>query len=110
MSIEWCKHPENGLPKPDLVFLLTLTAEEMKTRPGFGNERYETLSFQEKVANVYNELADESWITVDASNSIEDVHKHLLNKIIETISLVEHKPLGVLNLSKKGSQKTDNVS
>lgn len=108
ISIDWCKHPENGLPKPDLVFLLTLTAEEMKSRPGFGSERYETLSFQEKVATIYDELSDETWVTVDACNTIEDVHSNLLNKTVETISLVEDKPLGCLDFNKKESKKNGN--
>lgn len=85
------------------MFLLTLTAEEMKGRPGFGSERYETLSFQEKVATVYNELADRTWVTVDACNTVEDVHENLLNKTVETIDLVGNKPLGTLNFSKKDS-------
>lgn len=103
--MDWCKHPENGLPKPDLVFLLTLSADEMKSRPGFGSERYETLSFQEKVATAYAELVDETWVTIDACNTVENVHKNLLNKTIETISLVENKALGTLDFGKKDNKK-----
>lgn len=109
LSIDWCKQPENGLPKPDLVFLLTLTAEEMKNRPGFGSERYENLSFQERVAAAYNELTDETWVTVDASSTIEGVHNDLLNRVVETVSLVGKKPLGTLDFNKKSSQKNGNM-
>lgn len=39
LDIEWCKAPEAGLLKPDLVLLLTMTAEAISERNGFGNER-----------------------------------------------------------------------
>ena len=40
LDMDWCKAPETGLLKPDLVVLLTLNAEAMAKRGGFGNERY----------------------------------------------------------------------
>ncbi len=43
LSIDWCKAPEAGLLKPDLVLYLTLTPEAMAIREGFGNERYESI-------------------------------------------------------------------
>lgn len=81
----------------------------MKCRPGFGSERYETLSFQERVAAAYNEVSDETWTSVDASSTIEDVHNVLLNRVVETVSLVERKPLGTLDFSKKSSQRNGNI-
>lgn len=39
LDIDWCKAPEAGLIKPDLVLLLTMTAEAISERNGFGNER-----------------------------------------------------------------------
>uniref|UniRef100_A0A1B0CN11 Thymidylate kinase n=2 Tax=Lutzomyia longipalpis TaxID=7200 RepID=A0A1B0CN11_LUTLO len=39
MSLQWCKAPEEGLTKPDLVFLLTLPIEKIMQRGGFGGER-----------------------------------------------------------------------
>lgn len=81
----------------------------MKSRPGFGGERYETLSFQEKVAAVYDEISDETWITVDANNSIADVHKNLLNRILETIDIVQNTPLGTLNFNKLSNKKDSTI-
>lgn len=40
MDLEWCKAPEAGLLKPDLVLLLTMTAAAISKRGGFGDERY----------------------------------------------------------------------
>lgn len=39
LDINWCKSSDAGLPKPDRVFFLTLPAENVAQRNGFGNER-----------------------------------------------------------------------
>lgn len=39
MDLEWCKAPEAGLLKPDMVLLLTMTADAISKRGGFGDER-----------------------------------------------------------------------
>lgn len=39
LDLEWCKAPETGLLKPDLVMLLTMTAAAISKRGGFGSER-----------------------------------------------------------------------
>lgn len=40
LDVEWCKAPETGLLKPDLVLLLTMTASAISKRGGFGDERF----------------------------------------------------------------------
>lgn len=39
LDINWCKAPEAGLLKPDLVIFLTLTEDASKMRNGYGEER-----------------------------------------------------------------------
>lgn len=39
LDFEWCKAPERGLLKPDLVFLLNLPSAALANRCGFGEER-----------------------------------------------------------------------
>lgn len=39
LDFEWCKNVERGLPKPDLVLMLNMTAEAISRRGGFGDER-----------------------------------------------------------------------
>ncbi|XP_023024129.2 thymidylate kinase [Leptinotarsa decemlineata] len=99
MDMKWCQHPENGLPKPDLVFLLTLSQEEMLSRPGFGMERYENSSFQNNVAKMYSQVCDEkdNWIKVNAAGTIDEVHEKLLAATVEKIDEVGSTPLGTLN-------------
>lgn len=40
MSYEWCKHSDEGLPMPDTVLYMDITAEAAAERGGFGGERY----------------------------------------------------------------------
>lgn len=50
MDLEWCLQPDKGLIKPDLLFFLSNgDVSDTSSRRGFGNERYETLQFQDKV-------------------------------------------------------------
>jgi len=54
--LDWCKQPDIGLPKPDLILFLQLSPEEAAERGNFGNERYENSSFQEKVLQSFHHL------------------------------------------------------
>ncbi|CEP63172.1 bifunctional thymidylate/uridylate kinase LALA0_S07e04016g [Lachancea lanzarotensis] len=47
MDLQWCAQPDKGLLKPDLTFFLSNSQTEQ--RAGFGDERYESSSFQSKV-------------------------------------------------------------
>ena len=60
-SIDWCKGPDRGLVAPDVVFYLDAPLKTIAARGGYGDERYETNKFQEKVYNAYKELEDASW-------------------------------------------------
>lgn len=93
MDFEWCKQPDEGLPRPDLVFLLTLSPEAIENRPGYGNERYEQPELQKRVAEMFMKLKSDYWEVVNADDSIDNVHKTLLEKILFTIDNVKHKPL-----------------
>ena len=61
MELEWCRQPEIGLPKPDAVLYLTLSAEEAAKRTEFGGERYEQTDFQRKVGENYKLLKEQDW-------------------------------------------------
>lgn len=101
MDLDWCKRPEDGLPKPDLVFLLMLNQEEMMMRPGFGKERYENLTIQAEVADMYKRLCEEdnNWTVVDAARNVDEVHSDLLRKCLKVIEKAKTAPLGSLRFS-----------
>jgi len=94
LDLEWCRHPDVGLPRPDVVLYLNLTPENASTRGDFGGERYEAVDFQEKVGRKYLELYDpEFWQTVNSDRPQEEVHADLLNIAISTIRKNQESPL-----------------
>lgn len=54
--LDWCKKPDVGLPKPDLVMFLNLSPAEAALRGQFGEERYETSVFQRAVQQKFEQL------------------------------------------------------
>ncbi|XP_063771911.1 thymidylate kinase [Pseudophryne corroboree] len=98
-SLHWCKQPDVGLPKPDLVLFLNLSPEAAAKRGDFGNERYETNAFQQKVQKRYAELMEDkslNWKVIDAAQSMEDVH-HAIRQLSEgIIQEAKDQPIGKL--------------
>ncbi|XP_004701949.1 thymidylate kinase isoform X2 [Echinops telfairi] len=98
-SLDWCKQPDVGLPRPDLVLFLQLQLAEATRRGGFGQERYEDRAFQERALGCFQQLMQDPslvWKTVDASRSIEDVHEEIRALTEEAIHAAAHQPLGGL--------------
>lgn len=62
LSLSWCKAPDHGLPKPDLVIFLDVPVEGSSSRRGFGEEKYEKVDFQVKVREAFSKLQDDSWM------------------------------------------------
>ncbi|KAK9888352.1 hypothetical protein WA026_000606 [Henosepilachna vigintioctopunctata] len=102
MDINWCMQPEVGLPKPDLVFLLTLTDEEMASRPGFGEERYENINIQKSVKAVFKKFAEceDNWKVISAADTIDKIHQQLLKDVLIKVKEVETSPIENLKFSK----------
>ncbi|XP_049374716.1 thymidylate kinase isoform X2 [Solanum verrucosum] len=97
LDIEWCKAPEIGLLAPDLVVYLDISPEKAAERGGYGDERYEQLEFQKKVAGSYLSLCDSSWKVIDATLSIEDVEKKLRETVLDCMMTCHKgKPLSQL--------------
>uniref|UniRef100_A0A8C3WQF2 Thymidylate kinase n=1 Tax=Catagonus wagneri TaxID=51154 RepID=A0A8C3WQF2_9CETA len=98
-SLDWCKQPDAGLPKPDLVLFLELQLAEAAARGGFGLERYESGAFQWRALQRFRQLMGDAslpWKTVDASRSIEDVHREIRALSEDTIRAAAQRPLGEL--------------
>ncbi|CAL0310653.1 unnamed protein product [Lupinus luteus] len=97
LDIQWCKAPEIGLLAPDLVAYLDISPEKASERGGYGNERYEKLEFQKKVAESYKALHDVSWKVVDACQPIEDVEKKLQEIVVDCVTECQKgKPISTL--------------
>ncbi|KAL3847417.1 hypothetical protein ACJMK2_018328 [Sinanodonta woodiana] len=95
-DLEWCKQPDIGLPKPDVVVQLQLSTEAAMKRDGFGRERYENADLQAKVASNYAKLRDSTWKVIDADKSKEDLHTELLALCKSVIESAKNKPLSAL--------------
>lgn len=98
-SVDWCMKPDVGLPRPDLVILLHLHPTTAITRSGFGLERYEKDAFQTLVQQQFRWLIKDTsvkCITIDGSQTIENVHNDIIRHSIAVIDAVEKTPLGEL--------------
>lgn len=96
--LDWCKQPDVGLPKPDLVMFLQLSPTEAALRGQFGGERYETDVFQRTVQQKFEQLMKDpsvNWQLIDASQSVEDVHTNIKTHSMNAIN-ADKQPLGEL--------------
>lgn len=92
LDFDWCKAPDAGLLKPDLVVYLTLSPEAMARRGGFGDERYETTEMQKNVSKMFERLMERPlWQVVDADKSEEKLSGELEKLIVEKIETVEEE-------------------
>lgn len=73
-DVAWLYGPDVGLPKPDLTFFLTVSMEELGSRKGWGEERYEKEQFQRKVKDCFFQI-----LQADKDSSIEVVDVDGLN-------------------------------
>lgn len=85
---QWCTNPDIGLPVPDVTLFLTVTPEVAAQRGAYGEERYEKLAFQQRVAELFHEVAPRNCITVDASGTPEQVAENI-KSIVSKIQLDE---------------------
>ena len=53
LSLEWCFACEQGLPKPDAIIYLNVDLNALQRRAVLGQERYETLTFLQRVKQSY---------------------------------------------------------
>lgn len=71
MEVGWCTDSDRGLPSPDVV--LYMNVSNTQTRNGWGNERYETAEFQDRVRETFALLREPSWRDIDASAGVDEV-------------------------------------
>ncbi|CAG9536241.1 unnamed protein product [Cercopithifilaria johnstoni] len=96
ITMEWAKLADTGEFRPDCVVYFNLSFEEAQKRSGFGDERFEFSSFQEKVNAIMKKLAAEDrdlWKIVDASLSIEEVSENVWKLVAPVLDNVNKKNL-----------------
>lgn len=96
MDYEWCKNPEKGLIKPDLLLYLTAPIDVLSKRSNFGSEIYEKVEFQNKVAGAIKKLCEEEKSycqEINANSSQEEISQILLEKAINIVKAIKGQPL-----------------
>lgn len=103
--VQWCKAPDAGLPAPDVTLFMALAPDAAAARSGFGGERYENEEFQSQVRAVFSEVRDSTFVDINASLSVDDVHAQVLSEALEAVrrcaegqpilTLWDHRPMRV---------------
>ncbi|THZ58561.1 thymidylate kinase [Aureobasidium pullulans] len=77
LSLSWCRHPEEGLPRPDLCLFLDISAEDAAKRGGWGEELYEKKELQDRVRQLFADMRatddGSDFVTINAGQSLEQV-------------------------------------
>ncbi|XP_014476665.1 PREDICTED: thymidylate kinase [Dinoponera quadriceps] len=96
-SLNWCKQPDLGLPKPDCVVLLKVSKHQQELRNNWGKERFEKDDFQACVNANYEQLKDDTWITVDADQDMSAIHDEILKKALSVIKEAQFRRIEPLS-------------
>lgn len=91
MDYKESKRADIGLLVPDIVLYLRVKASTVSKRPGFGEERYESVSVQTRAADVFSRLAKEPsianiWSDVDASMAPDAVEAQIWSELLPMLS------------------------
>ncbi|KAF7721650.1 hypothetical protein EC973_004326 [Apophysomyces ossiformis] len=93
LDLGWCKQPDVGLLRPDLILFLDLPIAEAEKRGGFGDERYEKKELQIKVREQFMKLKDDQWKVINAAQSTDEVHQAIWQTIQPFIHQSDPKAL-----------------
>lgn len=90
LSLEWAWQPEIGLPRPDVCIFLRISPEEAAKRRGFGVERYENETMQNRVRELFLALFDlqpkGDIRIIDAGRSVNEVSEDIQSAVSNCIT------------------------
>lgn len=93
LSLAWSRHPEVGLPRPDLCLFLDISAEDAAKRGGFGTEKYEKKELQDRVRGLFNVMMEsqekDDFVRVDAGASVEEVQRRIREEVERVVERVD---------------------
>ncbi|KAI8057169.1 thymidylate kinase-like protein [Syncephalis plumigaleata] len=93
LSLQWCKQPDVGLLRPDLVCLLDMPVEEATRRGDFGQERYERIDLQKRVRDNFAQLREPEWLVLDATQDVDTLHNTIVERVMQTLSTCKDQPI-----------------
>ncbi|KAF2841239.1 thymidylate kinase [Patellaria atrata CBS 101060] len=95
LDLAWARHPEEGLPRPDLCVFLDISAADAAKRGGFGEEKYESKNMQDRVRELFGVLKaapeKDDFVTIDAGRSMEDVETAILHAVLSRFRDIDDK-------------------
>lgn len=80
MSAEWVSKQDNGLPKPDQVFLLKISPKESMKRMGLDSE---TLLHTLGLVSDNFDMMSEEWVVIEATHPPKDI-THVIHSLLTT--------------------------
>ena len=104
----WCKSGDVGLPRPDCIIFMDMPVDKAAERGQYGEERYEKLEFQREIQGKFFQLKEEDeldakkegreseWLSIDATQGIDEIHKQIKTRVDVVIEEVADKPIGSL--------------
>lgn len=92
MPLSWCTHADEGLPAPDVVIYLHLSAQAAAKRAQYGSERYENEQMQTAVAKVFERLRTEQWLVIDADADQATVLNRILDSAMPRVAKARNTP------------------
>ncbi|KAH3998649.1 hypothetical protein HBI73_062260 [Parastagonospora nodorum] len=99
MTLEWCRKPDVGLPRPDLCVFLDISADDAAKRGGYGTEKYEKKEMQDRVRELFQTLMGrkegEDFVRIDAGASLEEVQKKVQHEVDRCIERVDREDLAL---------------
>ncbi|KAF2269468.1 thymidylate kinase [Lojkania enalia] len=94
LSLEWARHPEVGLPRPDVCIFLDISAEDAGKRSGYGEEKYEKKEMQDRVRELFQVLMQrkgerEDIVRIDAGKGVEEVGRGVWEVVKRAVKRVD---------------------
>jgi dTMP kinase len=93
MTLEWCRKPDVGLPRPDLCIFLDISAEDAAKRGGYGTEKYEKKEMQDRVRVLFETLMErkegDDFLRIDAGARLEEVQEKVKTEVDRCIERVD---------------------
>jgi dTMP kinase len=95
LSLAWARHPDVGLPRPDVSLFLDISPEEAAKRGGFGEEKYEKKEMQDRVRELFKVLMEregaekEDFTRIDADQGVEEVQREIREVVARVFERVD---------------------
>lgn len=93
LGLQWARHPDVGLPRPDVCIFLNISAEVAAKRGGYGSERYESTKMQGRVRELFGELQrspeKDDFVNIDAGKSMAEVADDVLDAVLAVANRVD---------------------